>query len=103
MLDGASIQVWLEAESRPQAQLIVPYVRSPAAGEARYRIVLSREAAGGRSLISQGGTVSLLPSEARALSRVSVNRQPHDRCRVEIELYEGERRLARHVLECPTY
>jgi len=98
MLDAADLQVWLEWNSG--VAQVAPWVRSAAPGSARYLVVLVRESVAGRSELRQGGTVALRPGEGARLGSLAVNREPGDRCRILVDLFEGERRVFSGVYDC---
>lgn len=87
MMDtGADFQMWLEYMAQPQMAVIMPYVRSPAAGDVRYKVrVEQRSRRGSVATISQGGTVRATAQAPVSLTRIAVNAPTdNDTCRVEL-------------------
>lgn len=82
----ADIQVWLEAFSRCQPCLVVPYVKTTKDVKLLYRISAVREGPTGKSAITQAGTVYAKASQKIEISRFSINHTSKDWCQINIIL-----------------
>lgn len=100
-MDGVPIDLWLEWQEQSRPAIVVPYAKAHAATLVQYRIVLDKQGASGRSLISQGGIVALEPDVPTPLSRTSVGLGPDDTCTVEVSVRpDGEPPIVKRF-DCP--
>ncbi|MBB5214322.1 curli-like amyloid fiber formation chaperone CsgH [Parapusillimonas granuli] len=97
----SDIQAWLEAASRAQPSLIVPYVRSGHQATLRYRVEASKEGRSGKSVLKQGGSVTIYPGQAVNLGTMSLTREAGDVCSVVLSLYEKEKIVGNYRFDCP--
>jgi curli production protein len=86
MNTDADIQVWLETIARTTPGIIVPYVQSSENTTLRYLVTAVRESSGGRSEMTQEGTVTLTADVPKALSRMALSRERNDSCTVNLTL-----------------
>lgn len=84
---GADFQIWLEYTVQPRMAIIMPYVRSPAAGDFRYKIRVQQRSRGSVATISQGGVVHAPARDPVSLTRIAVNPPAGgDTCDVELNV-----------------
>lgn len=101
MQTDADIQVWLNNTAQAQTQVIVPYVSSSSAQDLRYRIRAVQEKDSNRAVIGQTGVIHIAADTPAAISRLSLNRHPGERCEIEIMLTGRNFETLRYVFECP--
>ena len=96
----SDIQVWLETFSRTQPSIIVPYVKSSHDTTLRYKLRATQESNGGRAVIGQGGTVAVLADVPAPLMKMSLNRNAHDTCRINLTVSEAGNRDRKYEFDC---
>src|SRR6266571_5101115 len=101
MTDAGGIDLWLDWQLQSRPAIVVPYAKSRAETLVEYRIVLHKQSSAGRSRISQGGKLRLIPEVAAPLSWIAVDRQPQDSCSVEVSLSRPGQPPFVRVFECP--
>lgn len=97
----SDIQVWLEAASRNQPSLIVPYVKSGHQATLQYKVEARKEGKTGKSVLRQGGSVTIYPGQILSLGSMSLSRNTHDTCFVVLSLYEQGKNVAVYRFDCP--
>lgn len=97
----SDIQAWLEAASRSQPSLIVPYVKSGHQATLQYEIEARKEGKSGKSVLRQGGSVTIYPGQTVNLGSMTLSRNMHDICFVVLSLYEREKKVANYRFDCP--
>jgi len=101
MVADADIQVWLEFFNRTRPSIIVPYIQSNESRTLRYQVRTVTQGASGRSVVSQGGMVNLLPATPTPLGKLSVNADGADACSIDVAISEpGSKDLSYHFT-CP--
>jgi hypothetical protein len=102
---SADLMLWIEKEVTKENQVILtPYVKSPSAATLRYSFEVDKHGKSGRSTTRQSGLMSFQSDQPKALSTLTIHLKPEDHCRVELKLYDEDRRLiAELVSEAPDY
>ncbi len=75
--------------------------RSAEAANAGWCLNLIREHAGGRSNIRHSGALALAAGIPHRLSLTVLDHWQGERCTIEIELFEGDRKLRTFRFDCP--
>ncbi|SHI36688.1 curli-like amyloid fiber formation chaperone CsgH [Pollutimonas bauzanensis] len=101
MAADSDIQVWLETFAKTQPAVIVPYVKSTENMTLRYKVRAVRQGSGGKSVLGQGGVVTIVANVPAALSRMSLNRSPADDCQIDLILTESGAGERRYHFDCP--
>ncbi|HUG58058.1 MAG TPA: curli-like amyloid fiber formation chaperone CsgH [Candidimonas sp.] len=101
MTADSDIQVWLETFSKTQPVVIVPYVKSTENVTLRYKVRTVKEGNGGKSVMGQGGVVSITANVPAALSRMSLSRSPNDECQIDLVLSEAGYADRKYHFDCP--
>ena len=101
MVGDSDIQVWLETIARSKPAVIVPYVRSSADTTLRYKMRTVKQSDSGKSVIGQGGVVTVLADVPAALSRMSLSRSPNDECEIDLVLSEAGVADRSYHFKCP--
>lgn len=101
MIADADMNVWLETLSASQPSVIVPYVQSAADKNVSFRVKMVKEGKGGRSEVSQGGTLFVPAAKAVALGRMSVNVGAQDNCHIEVSFTEAGKPAGEYRFDCP--
>lgn len=97
----ADIQVWLEAFSRCQPCLIIPYVQTTKDITLRYRINAISEGPAGKSAINQAGTVHANASTKTELARLTINHSTAEVCKIKISVTEPGKAEKLFQFDCP--
>lgn len=101
MIADADIQAWLETSARTTPSIITPYVQSTVDRTLKYRLHAVREGQGGKSEISQGGTVNVVAKKPTALGRMSFTVSLNDQCLITLTLTEAGAQVGEYRFECP--
>ncbi|WP_353150143.1 curli-like amyloid fiber formation chaperone CsgH [Pollutimonas bauzanensis] len=101
MTADSDIQVWLETYAKTQPVVIVPYVKSSENVTLRYKVRTVKEGSGGKSVMGQGGVVSVSANVPAALSRMSLSRSPTDVCHIDLVLSESGVADRNYHFDCP--
>lgn len=100
MLVDHTIQAWLETDNA-RGNLITPYVRSAEPRTLQYRVQANKEGAGGRSQISQSGTVTIEVNQPKALGSIGLSVSASDTCRIQLTLADAGVVIATYDFPCP--
>ena len=101
MVADADIQVWLEAVAQSRPSVIVPVVQSAVDKQVDYRVRVIREREGGRSEVSQGGTVFMPAATPTPLGRMSVSLKDGDICEIELTFLQSGKLVDERRFDCP--
>lgn len=101
MTADSDIQVWLETFAKTQPSVIVPYIRTNENMTLRYKVRTVKKGNGGKSVIGQGGVVTVLANVPAALSRMSLSRSPDDECEIDLVLSESGSADRSYHFKCP--
>lgn len=101
MTADGDIQVWLETYAKTQPVIIVPYVKSSENVTLRYKVRTVKESSSGKSVVGQGGVVSVSANIPAALSRMSLSRSPTDVCHIDLVLSENGVADRNYHFDCP--
>lgn len=97
----ADIQVWLEAFSRCQPCLIIPYVQTSKDTSLRYQVSTFSEGPAGKSTVNQAGTIYAPASVKTELVRLTINHGPKDMCQIKISVTEPGKVKKLFQFDCP--
>ncbi|PLC52617.1 hypothetical protein CR155_17665 [Pollutimonas nitritireducens] len=101
MVADSNIQVWLETFAKAQPAVVVPYVRSSADTTLRYKVRTVKKSDTGKTVIGQGGVVTVLANVPAALSHMSLSRTPNDECEIDLVLSEAGAADRNYHFKCP--
>lgn len=101
MLGDSDIQVWLETFAKSQPAVVVPYVRSSTDATLRYKLRTVKIGSNGKSVIGQGGVVTVVANVPAALSHMSLSRSPNDECEIDLVLSEAGLADRNYHFKCP--
>ena len=101
MVADSNIQVWLETFAKAQPAIVVPYVRSSADTTLRYKVRTVKKSDTGKTVIGQGGVVTVLANVPAALSHMSLSRTPNDECEIDLVLSEAGVADRNYHFKCP--
>jgi curli production protein len=101
MVGDSNIQVWLETFAKSQPAVVVPYVRSTADMTLRYKLRTVKKSGSGKSVIGQGGVVTVQANVPAALSQMSLSRSPNDECEIDLVLSQAGVADRNYHFKCP--
>lgn len=101
MLADSNLQFWLDTQQQAAETQVVVYARSTRDTELGYHLEVVRHGRNGQSSVRQGGQRILVAGQALALSRLAINIQAGDDCRIELTTREGEAAPIVHRFDCP--
>ena len=89
MSADVDMQVWLETVENTQPRIVAPYVQSAVNRPLRYQVLTVSEGPQGRTVISQGSTITLAADQPTSLGTLSVSQTPDSQCNITITIYKN--------------